>query len=56
MSRRAWPIWSVRPDGAGNPDFVARVKANAPIDNADHNTFFGGGARRYTDYSTLSLQ
>jgi N-ethylmaleimide reductase len=37
-----------------NPDFVARLKANAPMNDADRNTFFGGGARGYTDYPFLS--
>jgi N-ethylmaleimide reductase len=37
-----------------NPDFVARLKANASMNDADHNTFFGGGAQGYTDYPALS--
>lgn len=37
-----------------NPDFVERLKANAPMNDADHNTFFGGGARGYTDYPALA--
>jgi N-ethylmaleimide reductase len=37
-----------------NPDFVARLKLNASMNNADHNTFFGGGAKGYTDYPLLS--
>lgn len=36
-----------------NPDFVARLKANAPMNDADRNTFFGGSAQGYTDYITL---
>lgn len=36
-----------------NPDFAARVKANAPMNAADRATFFGGGAHGYTDYPTL---
>jgi len=37
-----------------NPDFVERLKANAPMNDADRNTFFGGGARGYTDYPALA--
>ncbi|MCD6671450.1 MAG: alkene reductase [Burkholderiaceae bacterium] len=36
-----------------NPDFVERLKTNAPLNNADRNTFFGGSTRGYTDYPTL---
>ncbi|HXV29571.1 MAG TPA: alkene reductase [Sinorhizobium sp.] len=35
-----------------NPDFSARLKAGAPMNEADRNTFFGGSARGYTDYPT----
>ncbi|WP_338827334.1 alkene reductase [Bradyrhizobium sp. 27S5] len=37
-----------------NPDFVARLKANAPMNDADRNTFFGGAAQGYVDYPALS--
>ena len=37
-----------------NPDFVERLKADAPMNNADRNTFFGGTAQGYTDYPVLS--
>jgi 2,4-dienoyl-CoA reductase-like NADH-dependent reductase (Old Yellow Enzyme family) len=36
-----------------NPDFVERLKTNAPMNNADSNTFFGGAAQGYTDYPDL---
>jgi N-ethylmaleimide reductase len=36
-----------------NPDFVARVKAAAPMNEADRASFFGGAARGYTDYPAL---
>jgi NADPH2 dehydrogenase len=36
-----------------NPDFVARLKAGAPMNEADPSTFFGDGARGYTDYPAL---
>ncbi|AIR71132.1 alkene reductase [Dickeya fangzhongdai] len=37
-----------------NPDFVERLRAHAPMNDADRNTFFGGHAQGYTDYPTLS--
>jgi 2,4-dienoyl-CoA reductase-like NADH-dependent reductase (Old Yellow Enzyme family) len=36
-----------------NPDFVARLKAGAPMHKADSASFFGGSAQGYTDYPTL---
>jgi 2,4-dienoyl-CoA reductase-like NADH-dependent reductase (Old Yellow Enzyme family) len=36
-----------------NPDFVARLKAGAPMNAADRSTFFGGTAKGYTDYPVL---
>ncbi len=36
-----------------NPDFVARLKAGAPMNEADRASFFGGAAQGYTDYPTL---
>jgi len=36
-----------------NPDFVARLKAGAPLNAADRSTFFGGTAKGYTDYPAL---
>lgn len=37
-----------------NPDFVARLRTDAPMNAPDRNTFFGGTARGYTDYPSLS--
>lgn len=37
-----------------NPDFVERVKANAPFNEANRNAYFGGTEQGYTDYPTLS--
>lgn len=37
-----------------NPDFVARLKTGAPMNDADRNTFFGGSAQGYTDYPALA--
>jgi N-ethylmaleimide reductase len=36
-----------------NPDLVARFAADAPLNEADQATFYGGGAEGYTDYPTL---
>lgn len=36
-----------------NPDFVERLKASAPFNEADRNTFFGGTEKGYTDYPAL---
>jgi 2,4-dienoyl-CoA reductase-like NADH-dependent reductase (Old Yellow Enzyme family) len=37
-----------------NPDFVERLKANAPMNDADRASYFGGGAQGYTDYPALA--
>ena len=36
-----------------NPDLVARLKQNAPLNADDKSTWYGGGAKGYTDYPTL---
>ncbi len=36
-----------------NPDLVVRLKADAPLNTPDPRTFYGGGARGYTDYPRL---
>jgi N-ethylmaleimide reductase len=36
-----------------NPDFVDRLVTGAPMNEADRNTFFGGGAAGYVDYPVL---
>jgi N-ethylmaleimide reductase len=36
-----------------NPDLVERLRANAPLNEADRKTFYGGDARGYTDYPAL---
>ncbi|MGO4711139.1 alkene reductase [Bradyrhizobium sp. 2TAF24] len=36
-----------------NPDLVARLKKGAPLNEPDKATFYGGGAKGYTDYPTL---
>ncbi|MFI1357429.1 alkene reductase [Streptomyces sp. NPDC020898] len=35
-----------------NPDLVERVRADAPLNTPDPETFYGGGAAGYTDYPT----
>ncbi|QGZ64451.1 alkene reductase [Paraburkholderia acidisoli] len=37
-----------------NPDLVERLRRNAPLNAANHATFYGGGAEGYTDYKTLA--
>ena len=37
-----------------NPDLVARLYANAPLNVPERATFFGGGAHGYTDYPIMS--
>jgi len=36
-----------------NPDLVERLRKGAPLNQWDKNTFYGGGAKGYTDYPTL---
>jgi N-ethylmaleimide reductase len=36
-----------------NPDLVERLKAGAPLNEWDKATFYGGGAKGYTDYPAL---
>ncbi|WP_374421589.1 alkene reductase [Chromobacterium sp.] len=36
-----------------NPDFVERLKLNAPLNTADKTSFYGGNEQGYTDYPTL---
>ncbi|MDE2376245.1 alkene reductase [Bradyrhizobium sp.] len=37
-----------------NPDLVERLKTGATLNPWDKNTFYGGGAKGYTDYPTLA--
>lgn len=37
-----------------NPDLVERLRSNAPLNEPDQTTFYGGGAKGYTDYPMLS--
>ena len=37
-----------------NPDLVERFKAGAELNKPDQATFYGGGAKGYTDYPTLA--
>ncbi|MGM4920177.1 N-ethylmaleimide reductase [Tardiphaga sp. 813_E8_N1_3] len=37
-----------------NPDLVERLKSGAPLNEADKATFYGGGAKGYTDYPSLA--
>jgi len=37
-----------------NPDLVERFKAEAPLNEPDQRTFYGGGAKGYIDYPKLA--
>jgi N-ethylmaleimide reductase len=37
-----------------NPDLVERLKTGAPLNEWDKATFYGGGAKGYTDYPALT--
>jgi N-ethylmaleimide reductase len=37
-----------------NPDLVARLRVDAPLAALDRDTLYGGGAKGYTDYPTLT--
>jgi N-ethylmaleimide reductase len=37
-----------------NPDFIERLKGNAPMNEANRATFFGGGEQGYIDYPSLA--
>jgi len=37
-----------------NPDLVERLKTGAPLNEWDKATFYGGGAKGYTDYPALA--
>ncbi|MFW5330267.1 alkene reductase [Hydrogenophaga sp. ZJX-1] len=37
-----------------NPDLVTRLHAGGPFNTPDKTTFYGGGAKGYTDYPTLA--
>ena len=36
-----------------NPDLVARFQPNAPLNEPDQKSFYGGDERGYTDYPAL---
>ena len=37
-----------------NPDFIERLKQNAPLNEVDQNTLYGGDEKGYTDYPFLN--
>ncbi len=37
-----------------NPDLVARLRQGGPFNEPDRSTFYGGGAKGYTDYPALT--
>ena len=38
-----------------NPDLPQRFKLNAPLNEPDPNTFYGGDERGYIDYPSLAM-
>jgi N-ethylmaleimide reductase len=36
-----------------NPDLVRRLREHAPLNQANHDTLYGGGAEGYIDYPAL---
>ena len=38
-----------------NPDLVQRLERNAPLNEVNRATLYGGGAEGYTDYPALSV-
>ncbi len=46
-------IASVASLALANPDLVKRLQTDAPLNEPDRTTFFGGGEHGYTDYPTL---
>ena len=36
------------------PDFTARLKSSAPMNERDRSAYYAGGAQAYTDYPTLA--
>ena len=39
-----------------NPDLVERLRRGGPFNEGDRGTYYGGGAKGYTDYPTLPTQ
>jgi N-ethylmaleimide reductase len=39
-----------------NPDLVERLREDAPLNEPDRKTFYGGDARGYTDYPALGVK
>jgi N-ethylmaleimide reductase len=37
-----------------NPDLVRRLRENAPLNELDKTTMYGGGEKGYTDYPALN--
>jgi N-ethylmaleimide reductase len=48
-------VIAVASTSLANPDLVERIKRNAPLNAPDPSTFYGGGAKGYTDYPTLAM-
>lgn len=42
-------------DFISNPDLVERLRKNAPLNDINRATLYGGGAEGYTDYPALAV-
>ena len=49
-------VISVGTMALANPDLVSRIRLNAPLNEPDVKTFYGGGEKGYIDYPTLAQQ
>jgi N-ethylmaleimide reductase len=56
LSRTAPTWWPSAKPYIANPDLVERLRADAPLNAPDKATFYGGGAKGYTDYPALAKQ
>ncbi len=46
-------LFAIGRDFIANPDLVERLRTGAELNEQDQATFYGGGAKGYTDYPTL---
>jgi N-ethylmaleimide reductase len=50
----ATDLFCIGRDFLANPDLVERLRAGAELNEPDQATFYGGGAKGYTDYPALA--
>ena len=54
-SQQDWRIWNHMASSSWfTPDFTARLKSSAPMNERDRSAYYAGGAQAYTDYPTLA--